>query len=633
MQSTVAIFAALNESRAPLAPSALVHPAAIVLKTLPPISHEQSQIIQQLMDNKNVVVDSVAGSGKTTSNLHIAKHFNTDTILLLTYNSKLKLETRVKAHAFGATNIEVHSYHSFCVKYYDNQCFTDSEIAKIVNQNKLPSRAFMYTLIVLDEAQDITQLYYELVCKIFKDNNSVLSPKMCIFGDKQQSIFDFNGADQRFIEYATTLYQFNPLHCWTTCNLSVSFRITHEMSLFINKCLLKTDRIVSRKVSNVKPRYIICDCFGGDDAIDFGYGFGREASISRPFEEVKYYLGLGYLPEEIFILAPSVKNPLSPVRKLENKIKRELPGVMVHVPTSDDEKLDEELIQHKLLFSTFHQTKGLERKVVIVFNFDTSYFEFFKKEANPCIFPNEMYVAVTRGIEQLTLLHHHQHDYFHFADKSLIPIYCHFENASKKKPHSKQKPLETAVTDVLKHLPQQIIDECFDELTVTSAQLEPIEMLDVSIKVKFLHTTESVSNIIGIAIPNMFEMILNDKMGIFQTLRETNFEHNTIDNGCWRSKHIKPKNNKPYNINNIDIHQVTASELMYIATCWDTHKTQFLFKLYQITDYDWFKQENLDKCIERMHTLNISKHSVFAKSTGTFESAIDWIHRLCRQNQ
>ena len=30
---------------------------------------------------------------------------------------------------------------------------------------------------------------------------------MCIFGDKKQSIFDFNNADPRFIEYATELFK------------------------------------------------------------------------------------------------------------------------------------------------------------------------------------------------------------------------------------------------------------------------------------------------------------------------------------------------------------------------------------------------------------------------------------------
>jgi superfamily I DNA/RNA helicase len=139
-----------------------------------------------------VVIDSVAGSGKTTCNLHIANHFNDMHILLLTYNSKLKIETRERVNKLNIKNIEIHSYHSFCVKYYDHKCFTDSIINKIINKKNNPLREFNYDLLVLDEAQDISSLYYELICKIYKDNNNP-SAKICIFGDKNQSIFSFNG--------------------------------------------------------------------------------------------------------------------------------------------------------------------------------------------------------------------------------------------------------------------------------------------------------------------------------------------------------------------------------------------------------------------------------------------------------
>ena len=139
---------------------------------LPEISIEQNNIIQQLSLNNNVVVDSVAGSGKTTSILYIAKFFYNIDILLLTYNSKLKLETREKAKKMGISNIEVHSYHSFCVKNYDDQCFTDSIIKQIINK-KNPSTQFNFGLIVLDEAQDITSLYYVswfIICYFIRYN-------------------------------------------------------------------------------------------------------------------------------------------------------------------------------------------------------------------------------------------------------------------------------------------------------------------------------------------------------------------------------------------------------------------------------------------------------------------------------
>ena len=104
---------------------------------LPIYSDEQYNVIKNL-ENNNTVVNSVAGSGKTTCNLHIAKYFNHKNILLLTYNAKLKIETRDKVKKLGLTNIIVQNYHSFCVKYYDNKCFTDSKIIALLKNNKKP---------------------------------------------------------------------------------------------------------------------------------------------------------------------------------------------------------------------------------------------------------------------------------------------------------------------------------------------------------------------------------------------------------------------------------------------------------------------------------------------------------------
>ena len=39
---------------------------------------------------------------------------------------KLKLETRSKVIQLNIDNMEVHSYHSFCVKYLNSKAYTDS---------------------------------------------------------------------------------------------------------------------------------------------------------------------------------------------------------------------------------------------------------------------------------------------------------------------------------------------------------------------------------------------------------------------------------------------------------------------------------------------------------------------------
>ena len=130
---------------------------------LPKKSNEQELIIKNLKIG-NVIVNSVAGSGKTTTNLYIAKEFQDHNILLLTYNSKLKIETRERVKKYKIKNLEVHSFHSFCVKYYSRDCYTDSGINKVIKNNSEIIEKINYNLIVLDETQDMSFLYFKLFC-------------------------------------------------------------------------------------------------------------------------------------------------------------------------------------------------------------------------------------------------------------------------------------------------------------------------------------------------------------------------------------------------------------------------------------------------------------------------------------
>ena len=82
--------------------------------------------------------------------------------------------------------------------------------------------------------------------------------------------------------------------------------------------------------------------------------YGKE---SCPFIEVRKYLNLGYKPEEIFILALSIKNKKLLVRNLENSIKRYMVNIPIYVSLSDEEKLNSDILKNKLVFSTFHQAK------------------------------------------------------------------------------------------------------------------------------------------------------------------------------------------------------------------------------------------------------------------------------------
>ena len=377
--------------------------------TLPNCSIEQQTILDALAKNQNVIVNSVAGSGKTTCNLHIASKFSELKVLLLTYNSKLKIETRDRAEKLQLSNLEIHSYHSFCLKYYivnnNGGIITDTEIKHTIDHKYHIKKPLGYDIIIIDEAQDMSLLYFQFVCKLFQDNNNP-NVLICIIGDENQSIFDFQNADQRFITFADQIFTFNSFE-WTKCQLNQSFRITHEMAEFLNNCVLNYERIQSKKTINVLPNYLLYDT--QDDKSD------------RLYKEVIYYLNNGYKPDDIFILAPSLKRgTFSAVCNLENRLKRHKPGLPIFVPTCDDTKLDSDVLKGKLVFSSFHQSKGLERKVVFVFNFDDSYFKYYKKDADLTVCPNELYVATTRASEHLILIHNKSNDYLPFLTASNI---------------------------------------------------------------------------------------------------------------------------------------------------------------------------------------------------------------------
>lgn len=553
---------------------------------LPNYSVEQERIILSL-ENNNVIVDSVAGSGKTTTILHIAQYNLSKNILLLTYNARLKVETRERVKKYEIKNVETHSYHSFCKKYYNENCITDFEILQILNQKMNIKKVKNYDIIILDESQDINKSYYELICKIYKDNKNERC-KLCILGDKKQSIYAFNGSDERYILFGDKIFNYNNIE-WDKQKLSNSFRITFEMSEFINKCMLNEEIIKSNKVSNKKPRYIICDTFENE-----------------PYEEVEYYLKMGYLPEDIFIIAPSIKSINSPIRKLENKIKvNKNNDINVYVPNSDEEKLDEDVIKNKLVFTTIHQVKGLERKVVILFNFDDSYYKFYNKNSNPFVCSNELYVATTRAIEHLTLLHHNSSDYLPFLNKNNISKYCdylQFENL-RINPNKNEKKISTSVTELMKNLQVEIIEDCLKYVS-TDIKKPKSKKINIPIKIKEDRCFENVAELNGIAIPSFFEYKLKGQTTILNELTK-NYETNNTSFSDNTEENIN---------NNIEINEET---ILKISARWNSYKTGFLYKIYQIKKYNWLSKENLEKAIERLKSLNISKDARFEQNLKT----------------
>ena len=570
--------------------------------TLAPISTEQLDIVEKIGAGYNVQVDAVAGSGKTTTCLYIAKNNPTKPILLLTYNAKLKLETRERAKMLGLNNLEVHSYHAFCVKYLYPKGFKDSGILRFLKQKtKTPIRPFEFSIVIIDEAQDMNPTYYEMVCYIL---SLLPNPQIIVMGDRKQSIYQFNKADYRFLTMSHAIYPSEI--SWTNGELSTSYRITTSMANFINRTCKGALPIKSTKPGPL-PRYIICSGFS-----------------TRPYYELKHYLDKGYKYEDIFILGASVKSELSPIRMLANKLTEE--KIPIYVPTSDEERLDEDILNGKIVFSSFHQVKGLERPVVIVFGFDTSYFEYFAKDISPCEqvqIPNTLYVAITRARNCITLIHDDGNDYLPFLDQHRIPLYSEMnisQGFNRFKSKSKSKPFiektntivalkETAVSDLIKFIPVDIIEECVGLLSIDVKQIKTegqTQKLNLPLKTRQDDLYEGVCEITGSAIPNYFELMATGKMTITehignQTILKIRSEINgrkqcLLDDGDdgndkqWRDEYTKIKLGDAPGI----------SRLLRLTTEWVCLKSGYNFKKEQIKEYDWLKPEILQAASDRL---------------------------------
>jgi hypothetical protein len=522
-----------------------------------------------------------------TKFIYIAKKYTDSNILLLTYNSKLKIETREKVTKLEINNLEVHSYHSFGYKYYKIPCFLDSVLREIIDEQMLSKINFYYDIIILDEAQDIIPLYYEFICKIYSDNMKY--GKICILGDKCQNIYDFMDSDERYIIYGNSVFNFNKKFEWKKFKLSQSFRVPYTIASFINKCMLGYERIISYKknITN-KPRYVVCDCYFS----------------TRTFIEVVYYLNLGYKPNDIFILAPSLRKggkKKSHINVLENQIKTKLKQIPVYVPMSDNEILDSKVLENKLVFSTFNQVKGLERKVVIIFNFDTSYFKFYEKDKDPNKCTNRLYVATTRSLERLTVFHHYKNDQLPFLNIKLLNKYCCVENYKNYKfPIKSQIEVKKiynnpiAVTHFIKYLSENIIYKCMNFLKITKIRLKK-NKIDIPIMSLQKYGYEIVSELTGTAIPMYFEHIntTNGSTSIQTELKKNKSWWKKIDNCSLNEK------------NEIQL----IKNLLWISIIYGYYRSGFKFKLEQINNLDWMSFNHLKNCIERLKSLKISSQA------------------------
>ena len=564
------------------------------------MSEEQFQVLEHIRSGKNVIVDAIAGSGKSTTILSVAEKLPDKQILQITYNSMLRHEIKDKVKTLKIENLNVHTFHSLAVRYYMPSAHTDNSLRYIL-YNKLPplTKIPHYQLLVLDEAQDMSLLYYQFVVKFSKDMGSRF--QLLVLGDYKQGLYEFKGADTRFLTMADELWKLHPqLNCpeFVRTTLKMSYRITHPMASFVNHAMLGETRMFACK-----------------DGEQVHYLRHTRSNTERfVVAEIQRLLDRGAKPSDFFILGASTRG--FNIRKMENVLVEN--NIPCHVPMLEGESIDERVIDGKVVFSTFHSVKGRQRKYVFVIGFDNSYY-YSAKYASREICPNTLYVAATRATGALYLLekndfgtdrplsflkmNHHLMRDASYIDFKGMPQTIFYEKIGEPGGESSQLVPRYNITpsDLIKFISETVIEEIspiLDKIFVkVSVDHQEIDLPTLAKTRRGFF--EDVSDLNGIAIPCIYYHHIQRRWkadgacpNILKRMIQNNME------GTKETEHRFLKNI----IGNMPDVCTKIMHYLYAANVYSASQEKLYFKLNQIEadEYNWLEKENVNKCLKRM---------------------------------
>jgi AAA domain len=567
------------------------------------LSDEQQIILKNVVDGHNVIVDSCAGTGKTTLILSVARALVGLNLLQMTYNSMLRFEVKDRVKKSGIVNMKVHTFHSLAVRYYLPTSYTDTGIRYIILKDLPPLEKIpKFDIFVLDEAQDMTFLYFQLMAKFARDSGHPI--QLLILGDYMQGLYDFKGADIRFLTFADILWE--NFRCLKTqefrcCTMKMSYRITNQMCKFVNEIMIGENRMEACR-DGATVTYIRNSRFNIERIV--------AAEICKLMEQ-------GYTPADMFVLAPSVKGANSNVRQLENILVER--GIPCHVPMLENDKIDERVIDKKVVFSTFHCVKGRQRKFVFIVGFDQSYFKFYARNLPKDRCPNTLYVASTRATHGLYLLENDnfrtdrpleflkkthiemkQCDYVNFRGHHKTLFYEDDEDERIRETLSANKHNLTP-TELIKFVPESVIEEIsflLDRIFISeNRELSEIDIPNIiETRQGFF---EEVSDLNGIAIPCIYYDYLSEKWSGSRTNSNIllNLIGNCVDN-------MKPNEHGYLKklVGDLPEKIETIDDYLYVANISVAVQETLYFKLKQIDrdEYNWLTEGMIRRCTERL---------------------------------
>jgi hypothetical protein len=562
-------------------------------------SAEQLKIINAIERGSNVIVKACPGAGKSFLILSLASRIPHKQILQITYSSNLKEEVRKKAEKYNLQNLDVHSYHSLGYKYYLPGTYNDQDIYNILREDIRPIEQLTFDILIIDEAQDMTSEYYELMRKVSYDLGC--PHQLVLMGDPKQCIFGYKGANPKFLTEGNTYW---PELEFKTLSLTISYRLTDEIAAIINVCMINNDYPINTVKSGPEVLYLVKK--DGSDSERLG----------MLVEIIQKYL-LSFRPEDIIILCPSVnmtstKNLPSLVAILINKLTRI--GIDINRPLEDGSaNKDPKLTKDKISLLSFHQSKGLEAPVTIIFGFDDSYFKYYGREYDINVCPSPLYVAISRASHHLILfqqreilpfIQHIEENSIYYDDSSsaTIPVY----------PSTNSNIVKLAINKITKHLSSTlvkrlttVVDDLFVEDNTNTYDI--FESIPDTIFTGKTH--EYVSDLIYIAIISRYEYTTIGASTLVTRIKNL----------------LTYLTSTPQEILQefLSLCNETQNSMLYwlkVANIYDALSHKLIYRLKQIKNYNWISEDQWTQIYYYMNNVLPKDNLIYETPIGEYHN-------------
>ena len=174
------------------------------------LSARQMEIISDKV-SRCIVVAAGPGSGKTRVLVHklasllLLEDVKHEQLLMLTFSRASAIEFKQRLIALignAAHFVEIKTFHSYCfdllgrIGNLDDAKDVVARAAQMIGDGEVEPNRIAKTVLVIDEAQDMSQEEYALVRALMTANEEM---RVIAVGDDDQNIFEFRGSNSRYM--------------------------------------------------------------------------------------------------------------------------------------------------------------------------------------------------------------------------------------------------------------------------------------------------------------------------------------------------------------------------------------------------------------------------------------------------